>query len=84
MKLAVEKALIEKGKVEDELKLKKMAHEFQMEILENQSELRDNGELIVTNESYTKPRGVKMPAYEDGKDQMDSYLRRFEMYAEAQ
>ena len=36
------------------------------------------------NISNTQIRGPKIPPFEDGKDEIDSYLRRFERYATAQ
>ena len=32
------------------------------------------------DEVSVQPQGPKIPAFEDGKDDIDSYLRRFESY----
>lgn len=36
------------------------------------------------DEVSVKFKGLKIPAFEDGENEMDSYLRRFERYAELQ
>ncbi|VDH94557.1 Hypothetical predicted protein [Mytilus galloprovincialis] len=72
-KAAIEKALIEKAKVENEWELQKLTHSQKMEELSKQAELP---QLVI--------RGPKIPAFEEGKDEIDSYLRRFERYATAQ
>ncbi|CAG2201844.1 Retrovirus-related Pol polyprotein from transposon 17.6,Retrovirus-related Pol polyprotein from transposon opus,Retrovirus-related Pol polyprotein from transposon 297,Retrovirus-related Pol polyprotein from transposon gypsy [Mytilus edulis] len=80
-KAAIEKALIEKAKVENEWELQKLTHSQKMEELSKQAELP---QLVSTGGSHDTVRGPKIPAFEEGKDEIDSYLRRFERYATAQ
>ncbi|XP_052070651.1 uncharacterized protein LOC127709259 [Mytilus californianus] len=80
-KAAIEKVLIEKAKVENELELQKLTHSQKMEELSKQAELP---QLVSTGGSHDTVRGPKIPAFEEGKDEIDSYLRRFERYATAQ
>ncbi|CAG2250029.1 unnamed protein product [Mytilus edulis] len=80
-KAAIEKALIEKAKVDNEWELQKLTHSQKMEELSKQAELP---QLVSTGGSHDTVRGPKIPAFEEGKDEIDSYLRRFERYATAQ
>ncbi|XP_041372853.1 uncharacterized protein LOC121386121 [Gigantopelta aegis] len=85
-KLALEKEREEREyklaleKLELEIKAKQIDHEHQLELLQKQAELSGKGNVVFQN----VPKGPKIPAFEDGKDDMDSYLRRFERYAEVQ
>ena len=51
-----------------------------MKLLEMKAKTR-----VSTSEVETiKAKGPKLPTFEEGKDEMDSYLHRFERYATAQ
>ncbi|KAK3084534.1 hypothetical protein FSP39_014861 [Pinctada imbricata] len=81
--MSIEKAKLEKERLEQELKLKQMSHEHELELIEKKSKLKESG-ILKDEVELVKPRAPKIPAFEDGKDDMDSYLRRFERYAESQ
>ncbi|XP_033733848.1 uncharacterized protein LOC117322984 [Pecten maximus] len=69
--------LMEKAKLERESEARAIEeHKRQMELQASQSKptVRDG----------TAFRGPKLPAFEEGKDNMDAYLQRFERYATAQ
>ena len=80
----IEKAKIEKAKIENELELQKVSHVQKMELLNKQAELHIPSTTAGTGESTSTFRGPKIPVFEEGKDEIDSYLRRFERYATAQ
>ncbi|MCG7875094.1 MAG: RNase H-like domain-containing protein [Candidatus Thiodiazotropha endolucinida] len=65
---------------ESEIKLKQAEHAHEMEVLE----FRAKSGVSVLESEVVKPKGPKLPAFEEGKDEMDSYLHRFERYAAAQ
>ena len=71
---------VERQKAENEIKLKHVEHSHEMELLE----LKLKGGVSVVEKSVPKPKGPKIPPFEEGKDEMDSYLHRFERYALAQ
>ncbi|CAC5390150.1 unnamed protein product [Mytilus coruscus] len=80
-KSGIEKALIEKAKIENELELQKLMHIQKMEELSKQVELP---QVLNTGGLHDTSRGPKIPPFEEGNDKIDSYLRRFERYATAQ
>ena len=51
-----------------------------MELLE----LKLKGGVSVVEKGVQKPKGPTISPFEEGKDEMDSYLHRFERYALAQ
>lgn len=77
-----------------ELEEKEKDRLFQKEMLVEQTRLKieDHKRQLELQESQARPpvrdgtglRGPKLPPFEDGKDNMDSYLHRFERYATAQ
>ena len=71
---------MERQKAENEIKLKHVEHSHEMELLE----LKLKGGVSILEKSVPKPKGPKIPPFEEGKDEMDSYLHRFEQYALAQ
>ncbi|XP_062588249.1 uncharacterized protein LOC134249909 [Saccostrea cucullata] len=70
-----------KKKYDKELKLQQISHQFEMEVLQEKGKLKISDP---SDEVSVKMKGPKIPAFADGKDDMDSYLRRFERYAETQ
>lgn len=72
------KRLMEKH--DKELQIQQITHQQQMEIMHEKEKLKAAG----VDEVSVKFKGPKIPAFEDGKDERDSYLRRFERYAELQ
>nr|XP_034306936.1 uncharacterized protein LOC105346079 isoform X3 [Crassostrea gigas] len=72
------KRLMEKH--DKELQIQQITHQQQMEIMHEKEKLKAAG----VDEVSVMFKGPKIPAFEDGKDEMDSYLRRFERYAELQ
>ena len=82
---------IERQKLERELKLKKeqsdnnlkfkqAEHAHEMEMLE----IKAKSGVSTGGTETIKPKGPKLPVFDEGKDEMDSYLHRFERYATAQ
>ena len=70
----------EREKSERDIKLKHIEHTHEMELLEMKAKTG-----VSTSEVETiKAKGPKLPAFEEGKDEMDSYLHRFERFAIAQ
>ncbi|XP_062599512.1 uncharacterized protein LOC134261046 [Saccostrea cucullata] len=69
-----------KEKHDKQMQLQQLTHQQQMEMLHEKEKLKIAG----VEEVSVKFKGPKIPAFEDGKDEMDSYLRRFERYAELQ
>lgn len=88
LKLALEKIEFEREKAEHELglarenaerevKLRELQYSHELHILDVKSKVK-----VCTD---TAPvRGPKIPPFEEGKDEIDSYLKRFEVYATAQ
>lgn len=72
------KRLMEKH--DKELQIQQITHQQQMEMMHEKEKLKAAG----VDEVSVKFKGPMIPAFEDGKDEMDSYLRRFERYAELQ
>lgn len=81
--LEIEKAQFEKERLVHEIKLQEIAHMQKIEMLEKQSLLSPRSEVSFSDNT-SAPRAPKIPFFEDGKDDMDSYLRRFERYAISQ
>ena len=54
--------------------------EYELEILEKQSSLAGKGVTISTgqNKNVSKP---KLPPFQDRKDDLDAYIKRFERFA---
>ena len=69
-------------KYDREMQMQEAAHRHQMEILEAKGKLKAEGHDEVSAIPIFK--GPKIPAFDEGKDEMDSYLRRFERYADSQ
>ncbi|XP_021349824.1 uncharacterized protein LOC110448095 [Mizuhopecten yessoensis] len=78
--------MIEQAKIEAEREARaderaEMEHKRKLE-------LHQAGILDVTSDtsrvSMNTPRGPKLPAFDEGKDSMDAYIQRFEVYATAQ
>ena len=70
----------EREKSDREIKLKHIENTHEMELVEMKAKTG-----VSTSEVETiKAKGPKLPAFEEGKDEMDSYLHRFERYAIAQ
>ncbi|XP_062621687.1 uncharacterized protein LOC134283260 [Saccostrea cucullata] len=69
-----------KEKHDKQMQLQQLTHQQQMEMLHEKEKLKIAG----VEEVSVKFKGLQIPAFEDGKDEMDSYLRRFERYAELQ
>ena len=67
----------EQEKFEREFRLKQMQHQHELEMLEKKGHTGLNTEV-------QRPKAPKIPPFDDGKDDMDSYLRRFERYAHTQ
>jgi hypothetical protein len=68
-------------KYDREMKMHEAAHRHQMEILEGKGKLKAEGHYEVSAIPIFK--GPKIPAFHKGKDEMDSYLRRIERYADS-
>ena len=77
-KLALDKEniMFEKEKLDKELKLKEMSLQLEQQKL-------DKNVHGATASSDVKSRAPKMPAFDETRDEMDSYLCRFERYATA-
>ena len=72
----------EKDELQYKLHMQEMANAHELKMLEKQLELKSNhgeasGEVV-------KAKAPKLPCFDDNKDDMDSYLRRFERYAKVQ
>ena len=67
----------QKRNYEFKCQLQDRQHEDELERLEAQKALTQLRETI-------KAKSPKIPAFNEGKDEMDSYLLRFERYATAQ
>ena len=82
-RIQFEKTQLERERLEKELKQQSIAQAHQLEMLSKQSELNILPAHTTTGNA-NHMRGPKIPPFEDGKDEIDSYLRRFERYAIAQ
>lgn len=72
---------VERERAENALKLKQQDHAHTMEVLDLKAK---SGVSARDTETVRPPKGPKLPVFEDGKDEMDSYLQRFERFATAQ
>jgi len=74
---------------ECELQRLDMENKFKMQMMEKESEVRNESVLLDASLSQSQgqsgsrfiPRTPKMTEFHEGQDEMDSYLRRFERYA---
>ena len=75
---------LQKQKLEQEqaLKLQELEHKQKLELLSVQAET--GVKVPKSDDSQTCFKFPKIPTFDDHKDEMDSYLLRFERYAEAQ
>jgi len=90
----LEKLRIEQKRMETKLKLRLNVQgdgEVQVQRKMDQKDDDDNDDVpdetdVFYNQSGTQrsARGSKMPCFEENKDDMDSFLNRFEIYAEIQ
>ena len=62
------------------MKKSQLDHEHQLEILTKKAELKSADKL--DDSAIVKPKMPKLLSFDDSKDDMDSYLRRFERYAD--
>ena len=88
-KLELEKVSLEKTKAEKryEMEKEKMVSEFKMKEMEQMHEkeiLETQVKVKSVTEKVSVPKGPKLPPFEEEKDDIDSYLRRFELYAASQ
>ena len=74
------KAQLDRERLEAEMKKSQLDHKHELEILARKAELKyiDKSE----ESDIVKPKMPKLPSFDDTNDDMDSYLRRFERYAE--
>ncbi|KAK3109194.1 hypothetical protein FSP39_025154 [Pinctada imbricata] len=72
---------LDQEKFDRDLKMKQMEHQHEIAILEKRGELKGQ---IGTSDTGVRPKSPKIPPFDDARDDMDSYLRRFERYAQAQ
>ena len=71
---------VERQKAKNEIKLKHVELTHELDLLD----LKLKSGVSVGGKSVQKPKEPKIPPFEEGKDEMDSYLHRFERYALAQ
>ena len=64
------------------LHMQEMANAHELKMLEKQLEFKSNHSK--DSDELVKAKAPKLPCFDDNKDDMDSYLRRFERYAEVQ
>ena len=69
----------EKQRLLEEAEMKKMEHIQKLELLQAEAKVKSND-----TSSKVAAKAPKMPPFEESKDDIDSYLRRFERYAHAQ
>ena len=72
----------EKDELQYKLQMQEMANAHELKMLEKQQELKSNHSK--DSDELVKAKAPKLPCFDDNKDDMDSYLRRFERYAEVQ
>ena len=76
LKLHAEKAELEKERLKQELVLKELTNAHELQVLQKQLEQKANAKS--EHESDTvKAKAPKLPCFDESKDDMDSYLRRF-------
>lgn len=75
---------IERERSMKEIKLRQLEYEHEVEMLEKGSEVKGKFPLLGSGDKpLQNPKGPKIPAFDEKNDEMDSYLRRFERYAQA-
>ena len=83
-KLAMERLVLEKERAKTELQLEREKFENELRLKKLELEMSEaKGRELVTPSSNI-PKGPKLPPFEEGKDEIDSYIKRFEVYAVAQ
>ena len=70
----------QKEKRDKEFKLQQVTHQWQMELLQEKGKMK----MGASDEVSVHPKGPNIPTFEDGKDNMDNYLRRYDRYVETQ
>ena len=70
----------EQDKLNREMKLKQMQYEHDLQMLEKKAALKIN----TADTSTVRPKAPKIPPFDESRDDIDSYLRRFERYAHSQ
>ena len=73
-------AQLDRERWDAEMKKSQLDHEHQLEILTKKAELKSADKL--DDSAIVKPKMPKLLSFDDSKDDMDSYLRRFERYAD--
>ena len=73
-------AQLDRERWDAEMKKSQLDHEHQLEILTKKAELKSADKP--DDSAIVKPKMPKLPSFDDSKDDMDSYLRRFERYAD--
>ena len=61
------------------MKLKQMQYEHDLQMLDKKAALKIN-----TADTTVRPKAPKIPPFDESRDDMDRYLRRFERYAYSQ
>ena len=79
--IEVENRKLEIQKIEREAELKRAEQEMELEMLRIRA---DTGLRTVMAEPTSKTPRPKLPKFEEGKDDMDAYLERFERFASSQ
>ena len=69
---------------EASLRLKEIEQQHKLELLKAEAELASKGHKSESNVVHTSAKVPKMPVFDDNRDDIDSYLRRFERYATSQ
>ena len=62
------------------MKKSQLDHQHQIEILTKKAEMKSADKP--DDCAIVKPKMPKLPSFDDSKDNMDSYLRRLERYAD--
>ena len=75
----------EKEEREYQLEMERLYHELKMKQIEEEHELEmaEKSAKGKTSDVIVKPCLPKIPPFDESKDEIDSYLRRFERYATA-
>ena len=79
-RLEMESKALERERQENEYKL----HQQELVNKQKVDELQHKSSEKTSEPHTSTPKFPKIPPFEDGKDDMDSYLRRFERYAGVQ
>ena len=70
----------EQEKLDREMKLKQKQYEHDLQMLDEKAALKINK----ADTSAVRPKAPKIPPFDESRNDMDSYLRRFERYAHSQ